>query len=70
MVYMQELIHIFCHFFIYLITANKMCYFRKLCSVLGLMPNLTPANSKKDPKKRYGWKKYNKYFDESTIKIR
>ncbi|CAH1102857.1 unnamed protein product [Psylliodes chrysocephalus] len=36
----------------------------------GLMPNLTPANSKKDPKKRYGWKKYNKYFDESTIKIR
>ncbi|XP_018322199.1 28S ribosomal protein S18a, mitochondrial [Agrilus planipennis] len=36
----------------------------------GLMSNLTPANSKKDPKKRRGWKKYNKYFDESTIKLK
>lgn len=36
----------------------------------GLMPNITPANSKKDPKKRNGWKKFNKYFDETTIKIR
>lgn len=34
----------------------------------GLMPNLTPANSKKDPKQRYGWKKFNKYFNEKTIK--
>ncbi|XP_005178094.1 large ribosomal subunit protein mL66 [Musca domestica] len=34
----------------------------------GLMPNLTPANSKKDPKKRFGWKKFNKYFNEKTIK--
>uniref|UniRef100_A0A182QT26 Large ribosomal subunit protein mL66 n=1 Tax=Anopheles farauti TaxID=69004 RepID=A0A182QT26_9DIPT len=34
----------------------------------GLMPNLTPAASKKDPKQRYQWKKYNKYFDEETIK--
>lgn len=36
----------------------------------GLMPNLTPAYSNKDPKQRYQWKKYNKYFDESTIKAR
>ncbi|KAI8129763.1 hypothetical protein FF38_14217 [Lucilia cuprina] len=34
----------------------------------GLMPNLAPEKSKKDPKKRYGWKKFNKYFDEKTIK--
>jgi len=34
----------------------------------GLMPNLAPASSKKDPKKRFGWKKFNKYYDESTIK--
>ncbi|XP_022913831.1 large ribosomal subunit protein mL66 [Onthophagus taurus] len=34
----------------------------------GLMPNLAPSYSKKDPTKRFGWKKYNKYFDESTIK--
>ncbi|XP_019770952.1 28S ribosomal protein S18a, mitochondrial [Dendroctonus ponderosae] len=34
----------------------------------GLMPNLTPAWSKKDPKRRYRWKKFNTYFDESTIK--
>lgn len=33
------------------------------------MPNLNPASSKKDPKTRFGWKKYNKYFDESTIKV-
>uniref|UniRef100_A0A182VX72 Large ribosomal subunit protein mL66 n=1 Tax=Anopheles minimus TaxID=112268 RepID=A0A182VX72_9DIPT len=34
----------------------------------GLMPNLNPATSKRDPKQRYQWKKYNKYFDEETIK--
>ncbi|KAJ8932076.1 hypothetical protein NQ314_014978 [Rhamnusium bicolor] len=34
----------------------------------GLMPNLNPDYSHKDPKKRYEWKKFNKYFDESTIK--
>ncbi|XP_075145683.1 mitochondrial ribosomal protein S18A [Haematobia irritans] len=34
----------------------------------GLMPNLAPANSKRDPTKRYGWKKFNKYFNEKTIK--
>ncbi|XP_066244825.1 large ribosomal subunit protein mL66 [Euwallacea similis] len=34
----------------------------------GLMPNIGPAWSKKDPKTRYQWKRYNKYFDESTIK--
>ncbi|XP_056646728.1 39S ribosomal protein S18a, mitochondrial [Diorhabda sublineata] len=36
----------------------------------GLMPNLTPSNCNKDPKKRYKWKSCNKYFDESTIKIK
>ncbi|XP_058118016.1 large ribosomal subunit protein mL66 [Anopheles ziemanni] len=34
----------------------------------GLMPNLNPSTSKKDPKRRYQWKKYNKYYDEETIK--
>lgn len=33
----------------------------------GLMPNIGPAGSKRDPKKRFGWKKYNKYYDENTI---
>jgi small subunit ribosomal protein S18 len=35
----------------------------------GLMPNLAPKGSKMDPKKRFEWKKYNKYYDESTIKF-
>ncbi|XP_037948264.1 28S ribosomal protein S18a, mitochondrial-like [Teleopsis dalmanni] len=34
----------------------------------GLMSNLTPANSKKDPKRRFAHKKFNTYFLESTIK--
>ncbi|XP_017480136.1 PREDICTED: uncharacterized protein LOC108369522 [Rhagoletis zephyria] len=34
----------------------------------GLMPNLAPAWSKKNPKKRFGWRKYNKYYLEETIK--
>lgn len=38
--------------------------------ILGLMPNFAPSNSKRDPKKRFAWKKFNKYFDESTIKLR
>ncbi|CAH2095955.1 unnamed protein product [Euphydryas editha] len=33
----------------------------------GLMINLTPSYCKKDPKKRYGFKKFNTYFDEKTI---
>ncbi|XP_034832381.1 large ribosomal subunit protein mL66 [Maniola hyperantus] len=33
----------------------------------GLMINLTPSYCKKDPKKRYGYKKFNTYFDEKTI---
>lgn len=33
------------------------------------MCNMAPENSKKDPSKRRDWKKYNTYYDESTIKI-
>lgn len=35
----------------------------------GLMPNIAPANSKRDPTKRFEWKKYNKYYDEKTIQF-
>jgi hypothetical protein len=43
------------------------------CSVIfsclpGLMPNIAPPGSKRDPNTRYKWKKCNTYFDESTIK--
>ena len=34
----------------------------------GLMINITPNYCKKDPKKRYQWKKFNTYFLEDTIK--
>ncbi|XP_047503508.1 28S ribosomal protein S18a, mitochondrial [Pieris napi] len=33
----------------------------------GLMINLTPSYCKKDPRKRYGYKKFNTYYDEKTI---
>ncbi|XP_045138056.1 28S ribosomal protein S18a, mitochondrial-like [Portunus trituberculatus] len=33
----------------------------------GLMPNLAPATSKRDPSKRQRSKKFNRYFDESTL---
>lgn len=33
------------------------------------MCSLAPENSKKDPTKRKDWKKYNTYFDESTIRV-
>ncbi|KAH0952935.1 hypothetical protein HN011_007364 [Eciton burchellii] len=36
----------------------------------GLMSNLTPAWSHKNPKKRKDWKKFNTYFDEDTIKYK
>jgi len=39
-------------------------------SILGLMSNLTPAWSHKNPKKRKDWKKFNTYFDEDTIKYK
>lgn len=34
----------------------------------GLMINKTPSYCKKDPKKRFGFKKFNKYYFEDTIK--
>lgn len=36
---------------------------------VGLMSNMTPENSKKDPTRRKNWKKLNTYFDETTIKV-
>lgn len=33
------------------------------------MCSLAPENSKKDPTRRKDWKKYNTYFDESTILV-
>lgn len=33
------------------------------------MCSLAPADSKKDTSRRKLWKKYNTYFDESTIKV-
>nr|XP_053649005.1 28S ribosomal protein S18a, mitochondrial-like [Cherax quadricarinatus] len=36
----------------------------------GLMPNLAPSPSKRDPTKRYGSKKYNRYFDEATLDVK
>ncbi|XP_034663363.1 39S ribosomal protein S18a, mitochondrial [Drosophila subobscura] len=47
---------------------KKMGTLVTMAQKAGLMPNLGPSWSKKDPKKRYGWKKFNKYFLESTIK--
>ncbi|XP_022189445.1 39S ribosomal protein S18a, mitochondrial [Nilaparvata lugens] len=34
----------------------------------GLMPNLAPANSKRDPARRDKFKKNHRYYDESTIR--
>ena len=34
----------------------------------GLMMNMTPSYSKKDHRKRYAWKAWNSYWDETTIK--
>ncbi|XP_050531586.1 28S ribosomal protein S18a, mitochondrial [Daktulosphaira vitifoliae] len=35
----------------------------------GLMCNITLNDKVKDPSKRKDWKKYNTYYDESTIKV-
>lgn len=47
---------------------RKMGTLVTMAQKAGLMPNLAPSHSKKDPKKRYGWKKFNKYYFESSIK--
>ncbi|EDW13815.1 39S ribosomal protein S18a, mitochondrial [Drosophila mojavensis] len=47
---------------------KKMGALVTMAQKAGLMPNLNPSWSKKDPKKRFGWRKFNKYFIESTIK--
>ncbi|XP_058450005.1 large ribosomal subunit protein mL66 [Malaya genurostris] len=47
---------------------RRISYLVIMAQKAGLMPNINPSWSKKDPKMRYQWKKFNKYFDESTIK--
>ncbi|XP_034117030.1 39S ribosomal protein S18a, mitochondrial [Drosophila albomicans] len=47
---------------------KKMGTLVTMAQKAGLMPNLAPSWSKKDPTKRFGWRKYNKYFLESTIR--
>ncbi|EDV91319.1 39S ribosomal protein S18a, mitochondrial [Drosophila grimshawi] len=47
---------------------KKMGTLVTMAQKAGLMPNLAPSWSKKDPKMRFGWRKFNKYFLESTIK--
>lgn len=47
---------------------RKMGTLVTMAQKAGLMPNLGPSSSKKDPKQRYGWRKYNKYYYESSIK--
>lgn len=36
----------------------------------GLMPNLNPPGSHCDPSRRKKWKKFNTYYDETTIRAR
>ena len=36
----------------------------------GLMPTMAPANSRCDPSRRKKWKRFNTYYDETTIKAR
>jgi len=55
-------------FYTYMQGIRNYLYFSSV--ILGLMSNLTPAWSRKDPKKRRDWKKFNTYFDEQTIKHR
>ncbi|KAL5292789.1 MRPS18A family protein [Megaselia abdita] len=47
---------------------KKMGTLVTMAQKAGLMPNLGPSSSKKDPKQRFGWRKYNKYYYESSIK--
>lgn len=47
-----------------------MSYLVSMAHKAGLMPNLNPSYSKKDPTKRFGYRKFNKYFDENTIRLR
>lgn len=53
------------------IDPNYVClsYFQYHQSI-GLMSNIAPENSKKDPTKRKDHKKFNTYFDETTITYR
>ncbi|GAB0095005.1 mitochondrial ribosomal protein S18A [Sergentomyia squamirostris] len=47
---------------------KKMTILVAMAQKAGLMSNLTPANSKKNPKLRHQWKKFNHYFEEKETK--
>ncbi|RLU20034.1 hypothetical protein DMN91_006640 [Ooceraea biroi] len=51
------------------IQQKKMNIMVTMAQKAGLMPNLAPEKSKKDPKRRRDWKKFNTYYDEKTIKF-
>ncbi|XP_055694998.1 39S ribosomal protein S18a, mitochondrial [Lutzomyia longipalpis] len=47
---------------------RRMSILVAMAQKAGLMSNLTPENSKKDPKLRFKWKKFNTYFEEHKTK--
>ncbi|CAH1403144.1 unnamed protein product [Nezara viridula] len=51
------------------IQHKRITYMVAMAQKAGLMSILTPPDSKKDPKRRPKWKKFNTYFDESTIQL-
>ncbi|GJQ78400.1 hypothetical protein Trydic_g22225 [Trypoxylus dichotomus] len=46
---------------------KKMSTLVTMAQKAGLIPNLNPANSKKDPKRRFGWKKHNNTRNTATL---
>merc|ERR1712179_114632 len=48
---------------------KRVTYLVAMSQKAGLMPNLAPSNSHKNPRRRYGSKKYNRYFDEKTLDV-
>ncbi|XP_014281363.1 large ribosomal subunit protein mL66 [Halyomorpha halys] len=48
---------------------KRITYMVAMAQKAGLMSILNPPNSKQDPKMRPKWKKFNTYFDESTIRL-
>ncbi|XP_070172265.1 small ribosomal subunit protein bS18 [Polyergus mexicanus] len=52
------------------VQQKKVSVLVAMAQKAGLMPNLAPKWSRKNPKRRRDWKKFNTYFDENTIRYK
>lgn len=70
-IYFFNSVYLYIFKYIYFVqnVIKDTVYLNRFFLFPGLMPNLKPKSSTRDPTKRRDWRKLNAYYDEKTIKL-